>query len=175
MAKIKALISFTVTAKRICAFVFTYADCWFSHAAAQLLFCTSCYRKSMQSSYMQSLQSVTSNFRVLLKLAQKHLAVSSGKHVRETPLLYKIQFLLMKRKNMYIQWARFCNTCTYLFTGSCFTYEEEVITANISHNPRTRDECLWGDVNPTRLLGENLKDIMYSCDKIKHHFFFLFF
>ena len=35
-AKAKALISFAVTAKLICAFVFAYADCWFSHAAAQL-------------------------------------------------------------------------------------------------------------------------------------------
>ena len=35
MAKTKALISFAVTAKLVCAFVFAYADCWFSHAAAQ--------------------------------------------------------------------------------------------------------------------------------------------
>ena len=28
--------SFTVTAKLICAFVFAYADCWFSHEAAQI-------------------------------------------------------------------------------------------------------------------------------------------
>ena len=34
VAKIKALISFAVTAKLICAFVFAYADCWFSHAVA---------------------------------------------------------------------------------------------------------------------------------------------
>ena len=34
VAKTKALISFAVTAKLICAFVFAYADCWFSHAAA---------------------------------------------------------------------------------------------------------------------------------------------
>ena len=34
--KTKALISFAVTAKLICAFVFAYADCWFSHGAAQL-------------------------------------------------------------------------------------------------------------------------------------------
>ena len=34
MAKLKALISFAVTVKLICAFVFAYADCWFSHAAA---------------------------------------------------------------------------------------------------------------------------------------------
>ena len=38
VAKIKALISFAVTAKLICAFVFAYADCWFFHAAAQLSF-----------------------------------------------------------------------------------------------------------------------------------------
>ena len=36
VAKTKALISFTVTAKLICAFVFTYADCWFSHVAAHI-------------------------------------------------------------------------------------------------------------------------------------------
>ena len=30
-AKTKALISFTVTAKLICTFVFTYANCWFPH------------------------------------------------------------------------------------------------------------------------------------------------
>ena len=27
----------SVTAKLICAFVFAYADCWFSHAAAQIM------------------------------------------------------------------------------------------------------------------------------------------
>ena len=35
-AKTKALISFAVTAKLICACVFAYADCWFSHVAAQI-------------------------------------------------------------------------------------------------------------------------------------------
>ena len=35
MAKTKALISFAVTAKLICIFVFTYAKCWFSHNATQ--------------------------------------------------------------------------------------------------------------------------------------------
>ena len=38
VAKTKALISFAVTAKLICVFVFAYAECWFSHAAAQLVF-----------------------------------------------------------------------------------------------------------------------------------------
>ena len=36
MAKTKALIRFAVIAKLICAFVFAYADCWFSHAAAHM-------------------------------------------------------------------------------------------------------------------------------------------
>ena len=35
VAKTKALISFAVTAKLICAFVFAHADCWFSHVATQ--------------------------------------------------------------------------------------------------------------------------------------------
>ena len=37
IAKTKAMISFPVTAKLICAFAFTYADCWFSHEMAQVL------------------------------------------------------------------------------------------------------------------------------------------
>ena len=30
------LINYAVTAKLICFFVFAYADCWFSHEAAQI-------------------------------------------------------------------------------------------------------------------------------------------
>ena len=37
VAKTKVLISFAVTAKLICAFVFAYAQCWFSHDAAHIL------------------------------------------------------------------------------------------------------------------------------------------
>ena len=37
VAKTKALISFAVHAKLICVFVFAYADCWFSLAAAHVL------------------------------------------------------------------------------------------------------------------------------------------
>ena len=36
VAKTKALISFAVTAKLICVFVFAYAKCWFSHDAAHI-------------------------------------------------------------------------------------------------------------------------------------------
>ena len=36
VAKTKALISFVVTAKLICAFVFAYAKSQFSHDAAQI-------------------------------------------------------------------------------------------------------------------------------------------
>ena len=37
VAKTKALISFAVTAKLICALGFAFADCWFSHEATHLL------------------------------------------------------------------------------------------------------------------------------------------
>ena len=38
MAKTKALISCAVTAQLICGvFVFAYENCWFSHAAAQII------------------------------------------------------------------------------------------------------------------------------------------
>ena len=37
VAKTKALISFAVTMKLICVFVFACANCWFSHEAAQIL------------------------------------------------------------------------------------------------------------------------------------------
>ena len=36
VAKTKALISFAVTAKLICVFVFAYTGCWFSHEAAHI-------------------------------------------------------------------------------------------------------------------------------------------
>ena len=35
VAKTKVLISFAVTAKLICAFVFAYGKCWFSHDVAK--------------------------------------------------------------------------------------------------------------------------------------------
>ena len=37
VAKTKALISFVVTAKLICVFVFAYAKSWFSHVAAHII------------------------------------------------------------------------------------------------------------------------------------------
>ena len=45
VAKTKVLISFEVTAKLICVFVFAYADHWFSHEEAQIL--------NLQQSFMR--------------------------------------------------------------------------------------------------------------------------
>ena len=39
VANTKALISFAVTAKLICFFVFAYAKCWFSHDATHIGTC----------------------------------------------------------------------------------------------------------------------------------------
>ena len=46
----KGVISFAVTAKLICVFVFTYAKCWFSQDAAYIHF--SCY-KTLHQQIMQ--------------------------------------------------------------------------------------------------------------------------
>ena len=37
-SKTKLLISCAVTAQLICAFVFAYTNCWFSHAKARIIF-----------------------------------------------------------------------------------------------------------------------------------------
>ena len=44
VAKTQTLISFAVTAKLICVFVFAYADCWFSHEAAHIFSNTGVHR-----------------------------------------------------------------------------------------------------------------------------------
>ena len=52
VAKTKALISFAVTAKLICVFIFAYADCWFSHDAAQIMNNSSFLRKQFFSQFI---------------------------------------------------------------------------------------------------------------------------
>ena len=57
--------AFAVTAKLICAFVFAYADCWFSHAAAHIiLFNPLCVlqissHKRIQDLHLQSYNDLT--------------------------------------------------------------------------------------------------------------------
>ena len=47
------LISFAVTAKLICAFVFAYADCWFSHVAAPFCKTVQTKLRDMQDSWLR--------------------------------------------------------------------------------------------------------------------------
>ena len=51
VAKTKALISFAVTAKLVCAFVFAYADCWFSYAVAHISFLSNVFN-TFQTQYL---------------------------------------------------------------------------------------------------------------------------
>ena len=48
-SKNKGADHFAVTAKLICAFVFAYRDCWFSHVAAQFFFQTDDIHKHGES------------------------------------------------------------------------------------------------------------------------------
>ena len=62
MAKTKALISFAVTAKLICVFVFAYAKSRFSRDAAQILLYLS------PDTYLEILLEVNLNFQVWLTI-----------------------------------------------------------------------------------------------------------
>ena len=61
--KKKALISFAVTAKLICVFLFAYVDCWFSHEAAHLL-----YTSMEQCLFVSDLEFSVDHKILLLKL-----------------------------------------------------------------------------------------------------------
>ena len=57
VAKTKVLISFAVTAKLICTFVFASADCWFSHVVAHLcknaIFVSIFYPKKIEIEFLK--------------------------------------------------------------------------------------------------------------------------
>ena len=54
VAKTKALISFAVTAKLICAFGFAQAKIWFSHEAAHMTGCKTTAYKYMAAIYTKA-------------------------------------------------------------------------------------------------------------------------
>ena len=68
MAKTKTLISCAATAQLICVFVFAFANCWFSHAAAHFNVICSCLSinpfKQSHESYV--FQLIGFRFRVFL-------------------------------------------------------------------------------------------------------------
>ena len=65
VVKTKALISFAVTAKLICAFVFAYADCWFCHEAAHL-FISQMYRNTISENNASEINNELCSFILLL-------------------------------------------------------------------------------------------------------------
>ena len=50
VVKTKAMISFAVTAKLICAFVFANENCWFSHEAGQIFAAFSSSESKLETS-----------------------------------------------------------------------------------------------------------------------------
>ena len=89
VAKTKALISFSVTAKLICAFVFAYADCWFSHVAAHFLSCLFVSLKSHQHSWIVHILQVIDNQLIFVSSA------GCGKSIHYN--LFKIPFFTTSR------------------------------------------------------------------------------
>ena len=58
VAKTKVLISFAVTARLICVFVFANAKCWFSHDVAHIVHCFLIYAYFVDSSCLSHILSV---------------------------------------------------------------------------------------------------------------------
>ena len=72
VAKTKALISFAVTAKLICAFVFASANCWFSHAAAHI-------KHDWQICILQGLVGKTSSIIILINFDKIYFILKLNK------------------------------------------------------------------------------------------------
>ena len=93
MAKTKALISFAVTAKLICAFVFAYADCWFSHEAAHLVASTSSFmaiRSDVYTYFILKMKYLWAN-RIapdgMPRSVASHLGLLPMSHIKKTRLI----------------------------------------------------------------------------------------
>ena len=92
MAKTKALISFAVTAKLICIFVFAYADCWFSHEAAHLFTKTPTSEKVETSQFKEHMSSLT---------RKQSFCIRINKDSKATQLISA--FVFMSFKNLKFQ------------------------------------------------------------------------
>ena len=119
MAKTKALISFAVTAKLICAFVFAYADCWCSHEVAHfMVVLVTCKNESnpiknegaivftMFSPIMGAI-CCHGNWEFssdLLQNLMHAISETSGKHVREisTPLIPHFYIVKLGLAGVYL-------------------------------------------------------------------------
>ena len=90
MAKTKALISFAVTAKLICVFVFAYAKIRFSHDAAHMLHVY--YHHFQRSSSLKQLSQSKPNFMwsLLRKAERKNIFINvSGHKTKMAAMLQK--------------------------------------------------------------------------------------
>ena len=76
VAKTKALISFAVTGKLICAFVFTSADCWFYHDFLMTWLICVCYYDTFGSHFRLTLWLHSRNTCWYLTAWRCHLSLS---------------------------------------------------------------------------------------------------
>ena len=73
VAKTKALISFAVTAKLICVFVFAYAKHWFFHDAAHFLIIEGCFLSVLHRVFLQQCAYDYQMNRIMRKSAFLHI------------------------------------------------------------------------------------------------------
>ena len=70
------MISFAVTAKLICVFVFAYAQCWFSHDTAQIYFFRlNCFKPQLRRKRLQR------NYTCQLTLQRRFVKLNMSTHL----------------------------------------------------------------------------------------------
>ena len=93
VAKTMALISFAVTAKLICAFVFAYADCWFSHEAAHFivpLVVTYCFMIVAAAPVAEWLRALFLNHSIISPLCLVWVRTPHWPHVRQAKFCFRV-------------------------------------------------------------------------------------
>ena len=77
----------TETAKLICAFVFAYADCWFSHAAAHIVSRMSSY---FPNTWPLSYLNLTKNMKTYIRRQQHKNFLNTKTKQKEPPQKYRL-------------------------------------------------------------------------------------
>ena len=111
VAKTKTLISFAVTAKLICAFVFAYADCSFSHAAAHIIILGAKVKHQQLNGLIMEMLIPSPNRDAIFR-AIKLNTLKSNEPAIEKHVLYRC-----KMKATY----HFCGNCVYIIVGWIFS------------------------------------------------------
>ena len=90
--KTKALISFVVTVKLICVFVFAYADCWFSHEAAHIFLCQMASRERRDFDFDLTYTESVSLLAIIIVIFMMKIVSGSNRSTEDTRIDVRYRF-----------------------------------------------------------------------------------